>query len=153
MLSGIFDYLINAPIDISFIVIVIGASVLGSTLHLMYNHINPEEATRKIVEPGSRYHYVVEYIMVGVVVSLLFYILSRTALISLMDRSVADDSFSLNPLVAFIAALAGILSNETFKRIVKVGANSIDGEQSAAEGRIPVVAKGPKTRKRAAEKR
>jgi hypothetical protein len=68
-----------------------------------------------------------------------------------MDRAVAEDSFSLNPyLVAFIAALAGILSNETFEKIVKVGAKTIEGSQLAKNGGVPAVTKNRKSGKKPA---
>lgn len=120
----VFDYLITAPIDLSFIVIVFFASILGSMLRLVYEDVQDQKkgvsTTQSTIE--SRYRYRSEQLIVGVMVSLLFYILSRTALISLLDRSVSENTFALNPyLVAFVAAVAGILSNETFDQIIATG--------------------------------
>jgi hypothetical protein len=137
----VFDYLITAPIDLSFIVIVFFASMLGSMLRLVYEDVQDQKkgtaSSQSMVQ--NRYRYRAEQLIVGIMVSLLFYILSRTALISLLDRSVSENTFALNPyLVAFVAAVAGILSNETFDQIIATGRNILKNSEHNATKDQPV---------------
>jgi hypothetical protein len=143
---------IVAPIDLSFMLLVLFSSLLGAFLRFIFDDIqrtqraiNLEgkksgETNFSAMYPASLF---IKQALVSVMVGLLFYVLCRTTLVSMLDRTVAEGTFSLNPyLVSFIAAVAGILSTETFQKIVDVGGGLIKSSSGARNKHQPPTVPG-----------
>lgn len=122
------DSIIVAPIDLSFMVLVILSALFGAFLRHILEDIQRTE--RGLGGAPQSFSIFLKRSILSIMVALLFYVLSRTTLVSMLDKTVAEGTFTLNPyLVAFVAAVAGILSTETFKKLIEVGGRYVANEE------------------------
>ena len=113
------ELLVLAPIDISFVFLVIFCGALGAMLRITAEIYNPKLFGK---EHAELTHPLIYYFVTGIMCSLIVYILARTAFAGLADSSYATKSGNLSPFViAFLAIISGVLCEEAFQQIMLAG--------------------------------
>jgi hypothetical protein len=113
------ELIVLAPIDISFVFLVIFCGALGAMLRITAEIYNPKLFDKEHAELG---HPLIYYFVTGIMCSLIVYILARTAFAGLADSSYVTKSGNLSPFViAFLAIISGVLCEEAFQQIMLAG--------------------------------
>lgn len=113
------ELIVLAPIDISFVFLVIFCGALGAMLRITAEIYNPKLFGK---EHGDLTHPLIYYFVTGIMCSLIVYILARTAFAGLADSSYVTKSGNLSPFViAFLAIVSGVLCEEAFQQIMVAG--------------------------------
>jgi hypothetical protein len=118
--AEVVEQIVIAPIDITFVALVIICGALGAMLRITAEMYKPELFGKEV--EGQKRTSSVYYFIVGVMCSLIVYILAKTAFAGLADSSFVAKSGNMSPFVtAFLAIVSGLLSDEAFQRIVTAG--------------------------------
>jgi hypothetical protein len=108
-----------APVDVTFILLVILCGGLGAVLRIAAESYNPKLFGVTHQVPRSK---VVYSFVLGVMCALIVYILARTVYTGLGEASYSDKSGNLSPFVtAFLAIVSGLISEEAFQQIIAAG--------------------------------
>ena len=125
------ELIVIAPIDISFVLLVIICGALGAMLRVTAEIYNPKLFGK---EPGAKRISPVYYFILGIMCSLIIYILAKTALAGIAESSYGSKSGSLSPFVtAFLAVISGAICEEAFQVILRAGRSMLNrvGNQEA----------------------
>jgi len=137
------ELIVIAPIDISFILLVIICGALGAMLRITAEIYNPKLFGR---EHGAKRISPIYYFVLGIMCSLIIYILAKTALAGVAEASYSSRSGSLSPFVtAFLAVVSGAICEEAFQVILqagrslltRVGTRKADGNTAKKPSKAP----------------
>ncbi len=141
--SYITEQIVIAPIDISFVLLVVTCGALGAMLRISAETYNPalfrpKDANEAEVAESQPKTWVY-YFVVGIMCSLIIYILARTVFAGLVDTTYVAKSGNMSPFViAFMAIVSGLMCEEAFQQIIRAGkatlARSTGGEASTGGG-------------------
>lgn len=131
------EQIVIAPIDISFVMLVIFCGALGAMLRISAENYNPKLFGKDLPgTKGSRMYYFV----IGIMCSLIIYIIAKTVFAGLADSTYAAKSGNMSPFViAFMAIVSGLMCEEAFQQIVRAGKSALargtgaDKEEPAKE--------------------
>jgi hypothetical protein len=116
----IVEQIVLAPIDITFVVLVIICGALGAMLRITAEMYKPELFGKDFGQWKKTTP--LYYFIIGVMCSLIVYILAKTVFASLADTTYVAKSGNMSPFViAFLAIVSGLLCEEAFQRIVSAG--------------------------------
>jgi len=111
--------IVIAPIDITIIALVIACGALGAMLRITVERYNPQVFGKEHAGPKVSLVY---YFIIGIMCSLIVYILAKTALAGVSEETLSSKTNNLSPFVtAFLAIVSGLLSEEAFKQIIGAG--------------------------------
>ena len=113
------ELIVISPIDFSFILLVIFCGALGSMLRITAEY-NP----RLFKKNGhdERKSSLVYYFVIGIMCSMIVYILAKTAFAENTETGYGAKSGNLSPFVtAFLAVVSGLLCEEAFQKIITSG--------------------------------
>lgn len=114
------EQIVIAPIDISFVLLVIVCGALGAMLRIIAQKYKPELFGPVTSDDAKRMP--LYYFVIGVMCSLIVYILAKTVFAGLADTAYIAKSGNMSPfVVAFLAVVSGLLCEEAFQRIVAAG--------------------------------
>jgi hypothetical protein len=130
--SGVVEQIVIAPIEITFVMLVIICGALGAMLRITAEVYKPELFGKQVEERKKTSR--VYYFIIGIMCSLIVYILAKTVFSGLGDTASAGKSGNMSPFVtAFLAVVSGLLCEEAFQRIISAGraalAHSTGGQQ------------------------
>src|SRR5206468_1235495 len=118
--AKVVEQIVSAPIDITFVALVIICGALGAMLRITAETYKPELFGKEVDEQKKTSR--VYYFIVGVMCSLIVYILAKTVFAGLADSTNVSKSGNMSPFVtAFLAVVSGLLCDEAFQRIVSAG--------------------------------
>jgi hypothetical protein len=124
------EAIVIAPIDISFVLLVIICGALGAMLRVTAEIYNPKLFGK---EPNERRISLMYYFILGIMCSLIVYILAKTAFAGISDASYGSKSGNISPFVtAFLAVVSGAICEEAFQAIINAGRkmlNRMGGKQ------------------------
>jgi len=108
-----------APIDISFILLVILCGGLGAMLRIVAESYDPKLFGKTHEAPRAK---IVYSFVLGVMCALIVYILARTVYTGLGESNYSSKSGNLSPFVtAFLAIISGLICEEAFQQIIVAG--------------------------------
>jgi hypothetical protein len=117
--SSVTGLAVIAPIDITFILLVILCGGLGAMLRIAAEFYDPKLFGKTHEDPGSK---VIYSFVLGVMCALIIYILARTVYAGLGESSYSSRSGELSPFVtAFLAIVSGLICEEAFQQIIIAG--------------------------------
>ena len=118
------------PVETSITILVIFAGCLGGIYRYVYDkYVEMNLRTKPDVSSARRRHrrYVlatfsiqeaVLQAMIGSMCALITYVLSRVAVVAILEKGKAEDILAMSPFViAFLAVISGIFSDEAFAKI------------------------------------
>jgi hypothetical protein len=114
------EQIVIAPIDISFVLLVIVCGALGAMLRISGEMYNPGLFGK---EPAEQHKVSsVYYFVIGIMCSLIVYILAKTAFAGITETAYVAKSGNLSPFVtAFLAVVSGLICEEAFQQIIFAG--------------------------------
>lgn len=108
-----------APIDITFVLLVILCGGLGAMLRIVAESYDPKLFGKTREAPRAK---VVYSFVLGVMCALIVYILARTVYAGLGESNYSSKSGNLSPFVtAFLAIISGLIYEEAFQQIIVAG--------------------------------
>jgi uncharacterized membrane protein len=108
-----------APIDITFILLVILCGGLGAMLRIVAESYDPKLFGKTHEAPRAK---IVYSFVLGVMCALIVYILARTVYAGLGESNYSSKSGNLSPfVVAFLAIISGLIYEEAFQQIIVAG--------------------------------
>lgn len=130
------ELVVSSPVDISFIVLVIICGALGSMLRITAERYHPQlfgnNSSMKERRPP------VYYFLIGVMCSLIIYILAKSAFAGITEATYAAKSANLSPFVtAFLAVVSGLLCEEAFNQIITSGKSVLARSGTTQRGSKP----------------
>jgi len=133
-----FPQVVLAPLDFTFILLVVVAGALGSMLRLAYQMGAPRDAEalhtrmaalRNLV--ALTWSYILFRVIIGIMCALVIYIVSRTSFVALTERSFDNQQASISPFViTFLSVVSGLMAEEVFARIAAMGRRALDSINS-----------------------
>lgn len=129
MFDRMIDPVVSSPIDFSFSILVIFAGLLGAFLRVIFDLVQSSKDGRTMKIRADVFFM---RLVLSVMCALIIYILSRTTLVTFVDRAQTSGGVNLNPyFVAFLAVVSGILAEEAFAKITSVGQRMLSpGEET-----------------------
>jgi hypothetical protein len=130
------EQIVIAPIDISFVILVVTCGALGAMLRISAETYNPKLFGKDVADTDKKTW--VYYFVIGIMCSLIVYILARTVFAGLVDTTYVAKSGNMSPFViAFMAIVSGLLCEEAFQQIIRAGkatlARSTGGNDQTAD--------------------
>ena len=111
--------IVIAPIEITFVLLVIICGALGAMLRLAASKYNPALFGKDMSEMKGPMVY---YFIIGIMCALITYIIAKTAFAGVTDASYSSKSGNLSPFVtAFLAIISGLMCEEAFHQIMTAG--------------------------------
>ena len=108
-----------APIDITFVLLVILCGGLGAMLRIVAESYDPKLFGKTREAPRAKIMY---SFVLGVMCALIVYILARTVYAGLGESNYSSKSGNLSPFVtAFLAIISGLIYEEAFQQIIVAG--------------------------------
>ncbi|HEX5213381.1 MAG TPA: hypothetical protein VFW22_16770 [Pseudolabrys sp.] len=108
-----------APIDITFILLVILCGGLGAMLRIVAESYDPKLFGKTHETPRAK---IVYSFVLGIMCALIVYILARTVYAGLGESNYSSKSGNLSPFVtAFLAIISGLIYEEAFQQIIVAG--------------------------------
>lgn len=108
-----------APIDMTFILLVILCGGLGAMLRIVAESYDPKLFGKTHEAPRSKIIY---SFVLGVMCALIVYIIARTVYTGLGESNYSSKSGNLSPFVtAFLAIISGLICEEAFQQIIVAG--------------------------------
>lgn len=125
-----------APIDITFILLVILCGALGAMLRIAAESYDPRLFGKDHEPPRSKAVY---SFVLGIMCALIVYILAKTVYSGLGESTYTTKSGNLSPFVtAFLAIVSGLICEEAFQQIIVAGkamlARSTGGHTNGGNG-------------------
>ena len=122
--GDITEQIVIAPIDISFVLLVVTCGALGAMLRISAETYNPKLFDKDATEADRKTW--VYYFVIGIMCSLIVYILARTVFAGLVDTTYVAKSGNMSPFViAFMAIVSGLLCEEAFQQIIRAGKSTL----------------------------
>ncbi|MBZ6076327.1 hypothetical protein [Microvirga puerhi] len=177
--QGLID-IVFAPLDFTYAVLVVFSGILGALLRYVwevatrwgiYRTAAANAADRAAGQPQrlSRMNIQIQEVLVRILLAIMcaltIYVLARISLVALGDRTALAGGLQLNPfLVAFLAVISGIMTDETFGLIRRRAESILDNvgsdisavrrkEEVVIERETPNSAKTPNAKTEGSRKR
>lgn len=114
------EQIVIAPIDITFVTLVIICGALGAMLRITGEMYKPELFGKDTLDWKKTTP--LYYFVIGIMCALIVYILAKTVFAGLADTTYVAKSGNMSPFViAFLAIVSGLLCEEAFQRIIGAG--------------------------------
>ena len=118
--AALVEQIVIAPIDISFVLLVIICGALGAMLRITAQRYKPE-MFGPVTSDSTKWIPLYDFV-IGVMCSLIVHILAKTVFAGLADTAYVAKSGNMSPFViAFLAVVSGLLCEEAFQQIVSAG--------------------------------